>query len=329
MRAAACRGCRSSSRSAPPRRRSRSRCRTSIAIGSRDARRSAAATPTWSPSSRATGGASLFKGRAWIDAATFGMLRVVGGADRAQGADHRVGADRRLRAGRRPALAARAVRRAPDLRRRERAHADPSAAGHRAARVNAADFAAQRTAALCLDRRDAPRHARTAIAIWHESRKPEAGSRKPEAGSRKPEAGSRQRASSPGAPSRIRTVRVRRHRRSEHLAAAAVRRPELRRLQPVRDRHAVQRVLRRQLRAARVLGAVDRAARAGSSPGARSAIASSYNDRAFESGREQYPLDIRQRPAQAAVWVLRPLSARTALRLEYDWDYNRYERGTR
>jgi hypothetical protein len=53
-------------------------------------------------------------------------------------------------------------------------------------------------------------------------------------------------------------------------------------------------------------------------------IATSYNDRAFESGREQYTLDIRQRPAQAAVWVLRPLTARSALRLEYDWDYTKF-----
>jgi hypothetical protein len=56
-------------------------------------------------------------------------------------------------------------------------------------------------------------------------------------------------------------------------------------------------------------------------------IASSYNDRAFERGREQYTLDIRQRPAQAAVWLLRPLSARTALRLEYDWDYTKFGAG--
>jgi hypothetical protein len=53
-------------------------------------------------------------------------------------------------------------------------------------------------------------------------------------------------------------------------------------------------------------------------------IASSYNDRAFDRGREQYTLDIRQRPAQAAVWLLRPLSARSAFRLEYDWDYTRF-----
>jgi hypothetical protein len=54
-------------------------------------------------------------------------------------------------------------------------------------------------------------------------------------------------------------------------------------------------------------------------------IATSYNDRAFEGGREQYTLDIRQRPAQAAVWVLRPLTARNALRLEYDWDYTKFD----
>ena len=83
------------------------------------------------------------------------------------------------------------------------------------------------------------------------------------------------------ATSRVRTLAARRHRRSQHLAAAAVCRPQLRRLQPVRHRHAVQRLLRRQLRAAGVLGAVARPAAAGSWPDARSAIASSYNDRAF------------------------------------------------
>jgi hypothetical protein len=56
-------------------------------------------------------------------------------------------------------------------------------------------------------------------------------------------------------------------------------------------------------------------------------IASSYNDRAFERGREQYTLDIRQRPAQAAVWLLRPISARSAVRLEYDWDYTKFGAG--
>ena len=42
-------------------------------------------------------------------------------------------------------------------------------------------------------------------------------------------------------------------------------------------------------------------------------IASSYNDRAFEQGRELYTYDIHQRPAQASVWALRPaLSAERA-----------------
>jgi hypothetical protein len=56
-------------------------------------------------------------------------------------------------------------------------------------------------------------------------------------------------------------------------------------------------------------------------------IASSYNDRAFEQGRELYTLDIRQRPASVAVRVLRPLTARSALRLEYDWDYTKFGEG--
>jgi len=55
-------------------------------------------------------------------------------------------------------------------------------------------------------------------------------------------------------------------------------------------------------------------------------IATTYNDRAFEQGREQYAQDIRQRPAQASVWALRPLSARVTLRLGYDWDYTQFGR---
>jgi hypothetical protein len=56
------------------------------------------------------------------------------------------------------------------------------------------------------------------------------------------------------------------------------------------------------------------------------AIATAYNDRAFEHGREQYAQAIRQRPAQASVWALRPLSSRLALRLGYDWDYTKFSR---
>lgn len=51
------------------------------------------------------------------------------------------------------------------------------------------------------------------------------------------------------------------------------------------------------------------------------AIASSYNDRAFEHGREQYDQNIRQRPAQVALWVLRPLTPRISFRIGYQLDY--------
>jgi hypothetical protein len=57
------------------------------------------------------------------------------------------------------------------------------------------------------------------------------------------------------------------------------------------------------------------------------AIATSYNDRAFVEGREISTRDIRQRPAQVSLWTLRPITPRAALRFEYDWDYNRFDRG--
>ncbi|HEY2432372.1 MAG TPA: hypothetical protein VGI12_06825 [Vicinamibacterales bacterium] len=58
------------------------------------------------------------------------------------------------------------------------------------------------------------------------------------------------------------------------------------------------------------------------------AIGAAYNDRAFVAGREVYTRDIEQRPAQAAVWGLRPIGSRAAIRLEYDWDYTRFTRGS-
>jgi hypothetical protein len=54
-------------------------------------------------------------------------------------------------------------------------------------------------------------------------------------------------------------------------------------------------------------------------------IATSYNDRAFLEGREQYSENIRQRPAEASFWALHPLTARVSFRLGYDWDYTRLE----
>lgn len=56
-------------------------------------------------------------------------------------------------------------------------------------------------------------------------------------------------------------------------------------------------------------------------------IASSYNDRSFVDGRERYEEDIRQRPAQVAVWFLRPLTSRIAVRVGYDLDYTHLRAG--
>jgi hypothetical protein len=56
-------------------------------------------------------------------------------------------------------------------------------------------------------------------------------------------------------------------------------------------------------------------------------IASSYNDRAFVNGREQYDEDIRQRPAQASVWLLRSLTPEISVRAGYDLDYTHLAAG--
>ncbi len=56
-------------------------------------------------------------------------------------------------------------------------------------------------------------------------------------------------------------------------------------------------------------------------------IASSYNDRSFVGGREIYVENIRQRPAQAAVWLLRSLTPLLSVRIGYDVDYTHLARG--
>lgn len=53
-------------------------------------------------------------------------------------------------------------------------------------------------------------------------------------------------------------------------------------------------------------------------------IASSYNDRAFVNGREQYEKNIRQRPAHASMWLLKPLTPRITMRAGYDLDYTHF-----
>ena len=55
-------------------------------------------------------------------------------------------------------------------------------------------------------------------------------------------------------------------------------------------------------------------------------IASSYNDRAFIDGREDYEANISQRPAHASAWLLRPLTTRVTVRAVYEFDYTAYGR---
>jgi hypothetical protein len=56
-------------------------------------------------------------------------------------------------------------------------------------------------------------------------------------------------------------------------------------------------------------------------------IASSYNDRSFVNGRERHDENVRQRPAQAAVWLLRSLTPRISIRIGYDLDYTHLAAG--
>jgi hypothetical protein len=56
------------------------------------------------------------------------------------------------------------------------------------------------------------------------------------------------------------------------------------------------------------------------------AIASSFNDRSFDRGLERYEENIRQRPAQASVWALHPLTPRVTVRVGYDFEYIHYSR---
>ena len=53
-------------------------------------------------------------------------------------------------------------------------------------------------------------------------------------------------------------------------------------------------------------------------------IVSSFNDRAFEQGREIYEHNITQRPAHASVWTLRALTTRLTLRAGYELDYTQF-----
>src|SRR6185295_2768921 len=58
------------------------------------------------------------------------------------------------------------------------------------------------------------------------------------------------------------------------------------------------------------------------------AIASAYNDRAFVGGLERYDEDIRQRPAQASIWLRRAWTPRISMRIGYDLDYTQFAAGS-
>jgi hypothetical protein len=56
------------------------------------------------------------------------------------------------------------------------------------------------------------------------------------------------------------------------------------------------------------------------------AIAARYNDRSFVAGAEQYHENITQRPAHASMGVLRPFARRARARLAYELDYTAFGR---
>jgi hypothetical protein len=52
-------------------------------------------------------------------------------------------------------------------------------------------------------------------------------------------------------------------------------------------------------------------------------ILADYHDRSFRDGRERYDENLLQRPARASAGILHPLSARTRVRVAYEFDYTR------
>ena len=194
--------------------------------------------------------AAVLAARAWIAAGQFAMVKVSAAQTGLRGPIVASEQTDEFRADAAWPLAARALGRAPDLRR-GRASARRSIACSRST---------PRSQPAGLRRRAArPAYASAAVMLRDTPR----GLPLPEARAPSDDdaAGDGRRVAGPrlAGPSRARPHARRSASSSIRTsAAAAVRRPELRRLQPVRHRHAVERVLRRHLRAAGVLGAVAR-----------------------------------------------------------------------
>ena len=221
-------------------------------------------------------------------------------------------------ASRRRRLAARAVRGPPDLQ--GAAHRTPihRVLALRRHEVNPPDFDGAARRPRTLGRTDAARHA--------------GGLSLSASGSRgRRQRGRRRRAGrcAGRAEPRVRTLAFGVIVDPNISRAAAVRRPELRGLRSVRHRHAAQRLLRRHLRPAGVLGAVDRRHADGSWPAAPSASRRRTTIALSSPAASNTTHNIRQRPAQASVWLLRPLTPRIALRVGYELDYTHFGRQRR
>ena len=252
------------------------------------------------------------------------MVRVAAAQTGLRGPDHRVGADRRLRAGRAGPLAARALGRAPDLRRRERTDADPPAARHRSLRREPARLRRPPRRRLRVARRDAARHAGR-LPVPRSGKPASRRSRKPEAGSRTPAAAA---ACSPAARDRIRT-----------LAFGVIVDPNISQPLPFAGLSYVDfNLFGTGTQFSGFFGG-SYGQLAFSAPSiARHALAARRarvrhrlvvqrsGVRAADASSTTY--DIRQRPAQASVWAAAAADAAlSALRLEYDWDYTKFGAG--
>jgi hypothetical protein len=262
-------------------------------------------------------GASLFSGRAWIDAQTFAMARVSAAQTGLKGpivASEQTDAFV-------PDADGRWLLVRSDVRQtyegasiRTPIHRLLEIARHE---VNAGDFAARRAAAYAsadVMLRDTPNGLRYLA--------PAADTREPIAGSRQPDAGGRQLVAP---PTHIRT-----------FAAGVIVDPNITTPLPFAGLSYVDFDLGHTGTQFSGFFGGSYAQASFSAPsiggtrwqiaGRAFAIAAAYNDRAFVDGKEIYTRDIEQRPAQVALWALRPMGARAALRLEYDWDYNRFSR---
>ena len=201
-------------------------------------------------------------------------------------------------------------------------HADSSRARHRSPRGQPADFAARRprpTRSAAVMLRDTPEGYRY---LEREApaprRRPAVGDRRRRlAGSRWPDLAARP------------DARARRHRRSEHLAPlpfAGLSYVDFNLFGTGTQFNGFFGGTYGQL----AFSVPSLGGTAGSSPGRAFGIASSYNDRAFVDGREQYDENIRQRPAQASVWAAASAdAARLTLRAGYDLGLHSVSRGGR